>query len=214
MSGFNISDDGRWIAFSGGSAKRYERNITGARLYADQFLIETGTGHIERLTTNYEVGESTPMFSPDSRWIVFGGPDDMTRYTMTETRAYIREVADRGGSFRKLGSSFDGSVRGGFFSEDGSTIYFNAGVKVTAQLHALDVKSGAVRQITKERASVSVNGDQDTGTLLISYSNPKTSADLFHDRVHPRNYQSLGMDPVDGCESSGARVCPGRRDRD
>ena len=179
VSGFNISDDGRWIAFSGGSAKRYERNITGARLYADQFLIETGTGHIERLTTNYEVGESTPMFSPDSRWIVFGGPDDMTRYTMTETRAYIREVADRGGSFRKLGSSFDGSVRGGFFSEDGSTIYFNAGVKVTAQLHALDVKSGAVRQITKERASVSVNRDQDTGTLLISYSNPKTPPTYF-----------------------------------
>ena len=57
---FAVSGDGRWIAFSGGSAKRYERNITASRLYADQFLLETGTGHIERLTHNYEVGESLP----------------------------------------------------------------------------------------------------------------------------------------------------------
>ena len=179
VRGFNISDDGRWIAFSGGSGKRYERNITGARLYADQFLLEVATGHIERLTENYEVGESTPMFSPDSRWIVYGGPDDMTRYTMTETRVYLREVTDRGGSFRKLGNSFDGSVGGGFWSDDGQTIYFNTGVRVTTQLHALDVRSGEVRQVTDERAALSVRRNEDTGTILIGYSDPKTPPTYF-----------------------------------
>jgi dipeptidyl aminopeptidase/acylaminoacyl peptidase len=179
VTGFTISDDGSWIAFTGGSAKRYERNITGARLYADQYLLEVGTGHIERLTDNYEIGEGGLGFSPDSHWIVFSAPDDMTRYAMTENRLYVREVTDRGGSFRKLGESFDGSASGGFWSDDGRTIYFNAGVKVTTQLHALDVRSGEVRQVTDERAAMSVRRDDDTDVILISYSDPTTPPTYF-----------------------------------
>ncbi len=179
VTSFNISDDGRWIAFSGGSAERYERNITGARLYADQFLLETATGHIERLTDNHEVGEGTPSFSPDSRWIAFSAPDDMTRYSMTESRVYIRETSDRGGSFRKLGASFDGGVSAGFWSDDSRTIYFNAGVKVTTQLHALDVRSGEVQQVTDERAALSVRRDYETGVILVSYSDPTTPPTYF-----------------------------------
>jgi dipeptidyl aminopeptidase/acylaminoacyl peptidase len=179
VEGFTLSDDGAWIGFTGGSAKRYERNITGARLYADLFLMETATGHIERLTDNYEVGEGGPSFSPDGRWVAYMAPDDMTRYTMTETKAYVREVTDRGGAFRKLGSDFDGSIRGGFWAEDGNTFYFGAGIKVTTQLMALDVGSGQVRQITNERAALSVNRDEDSGVILISYSDPTTPPTVF-----------------------------------
>jgi len=191
VTSFEISHDGRWIGFSGGSAERYERNITGSRLYADQYLMEVGTGHIERLTDNYEVGEGGLSFSPDGRWIAFSAPDDMTRYTMTENRVYIREVADRGGTFRKIGETFDGGVSVGFWSEDGNTIYFNTGVKVTTQLHALDVRSGEVRQITSERAALSVFRDDDSGVLLISYSDPTTPPTVFTvprlDRVADRS---------------------------
>jgi dipeptidyl aminopeptidase/acylaminoacyl peptidase len=141
--------------------------------------MEVGTGHIERLTENYEVGESGLSFSPDGQWIAFSAPDDMTRYTMTNNRAYIREVSDRGGSFRKLGESFDGSVGGGFWSEDSRTFYFNTGVKVTTQLHALDTRSGEVRQVTHERAALNVSRDEDSGTLLISYSDPVTPPTVF-----------------------------------
>ena len=179
VGGFNVSDDGRWVTFSGGSAKRYERNITGARLYADQFLLETATGHIERLTDNFEVRESLPSVSPDGRLIAFSAPDDMTRYTMTDNRVYVREVGDRGGSFRKLGDAFDQSLSVGFWSEDGNTIYFNAGVRVTTQLHALDVRSGEVRQVTEERAALAVSRDDDSGAVLIGYQDPTTPPTVF-----------------------------------
>jgi dipeptidyl aminopeptidase/acylaminoacyl peptidase len=179
VDGFTISPDGAWIAFDGGSPERYERNITGAGLYEDLFLMEVATGHIERLTDNHEVSEGGVSFSPDSRWIAFSAPDDLTRYTMTENRVYLREVADRGGDFRKLGSDFDNSASVGFWSEDASTIYFNAGVKVTTQLHALDTRTGRVRQITDERAALSVNRDEDSGTLLIGYSDPATPPTVF-----------------------------------
>lgn len=179
VEGFNVSEDGKWLTFTGGSARRYERNITGSRLYADQYLLELATGNIERLTNNYEIGEGGLGVSPDGRWVFFGGPDDMERYSMTESRLYIRDINDRGGAFRKLGSEFDQSVGGGFWSEDGSTIYFNAGVTVTSQLHALDVATGEVRQITDERAVLSVSRDDDSGAILIGYQDPKMPSTVF-----------------------------------
>ncbi|MGB0542462.1 MAG: S9 family peptidase [Longimicrobiales bacterium] len=179
VDNFNVSDDGRWISFTGGSTERYERNITGSRLYADQYLLELSSGHVERLTDNYEVGESGTQFSPDGRWIAFSAPDEMERYSMTENRIYIRAVEDRGGAFRKLGSSFDQSLSVGFWSEDSGTIFFNTGVRVTNQLHALDIESDEVRQVTNERAVVSVNRDEDTGVILINYQDPMTPPTVF-----------------------------------
>ena len=179
INSFTLSDDGRWIGLTGGSPRRYERNITAQRLYADLYLMEIATGEIERLTDNYEVGESGLSFSPDGRWIAFSAPDEMDRYSMTENRVYIREVGDRGGKFRKLGADFDQSSSVGFWSDDSRTIYFNAGVTVTTQLHALDVASGQVRQLTRERAALSVSRNDDTGTILIGYSDPMTPPTVF-----------------------------------
>ena len=179
VDSFTLSDDGRWIGITGGSPERYERNITAQRLYADLYLMEIATGEIERLTDNYEIGEGGMSFSPDGRWIAFSAQDDMESYSMTERRIYIREVDDRGGAFRKLGADFDQSSSVGFWSEDSETIYFNAGVKVTTQLHALNVESGEVRQLTEERAALYVSKDDDTGTILINYSDPKTPPTVF-----------------------------------
>lgn len=176
---FTVSRDGRWIGFTGGSSERYERNITMARLYTDLFLLETATGEVERLTRNHEVPESNASFSPDGRWIAFSAPDDMERYSMTEDRVYIRDVSARGGAFRKLAADFDNSARVDFWSEDGGTIYFTAGVKVTTQLHALDVRSGQVRQVTRERAALRVDRDEDSGVILIDYSDPTTPPTVF-----------------------------------
>src|SRR5690606_18075177 len=120
-----------------------------------------------------------PVFSPDSRMLAFVAPDDLTQYSMKNRRLYVREVADRGGQPRKLGTSFDGDVGAGFWSEDGRTIYFNAGIKATRQLMALDVRSGEVRQVTNERAALSVDRDEDSGLLLIDYADPRTPPTLF-----------------------------------
>ena len=103
----------------------------------------------------------------------------MTRYTMTETKAYIREVSDRGGAFRKLGADFDGSIGMGFWSEDGNTVYFGAGIKVTNQLMALDIRTGEVTQVTDVEASLSVSRDDDSGVYLVTYQDPHTPSTLY-----------------------------------
>ena len=94
VTDFNLSDDGKWISFRGISADRYRRNITEQGLHGDNYLLDTATGQIERLTNNVEVGESTPSFSPDGQWMAFSASDDMTRYNMKNTRVYLRRTAD------------------------------------------------------------------------------------------------------------------------
>ena len=179
VGGFTISDDGKWIGFNGGSANRYERNITSANLYGDAYLLQTASGAIERLTKNFEIPEGTPQFSPDSRWVTYTAPDDTEKYSMTNGRVYLRAIADKGKPFRKLGGSFDGDVSVGFWSKDGGTIYFNEGWRATNQLFALDVQKDSVRQITNEKASLSVDRDEETGHLLITYTDGMTPSTLY-----------------------------------
>lgn len=176
---FTISRDSRWVAFRGISSDRYKRNITEQNINSDPYLLEAATGHIERLIENAEVGESLPSFSPDSRWIAFSAPDDLTRYSMKNRRVYLRAVADRGGKWRKLGTSFDGDVAIDFWSPDSTTVYFNEGVRATNQLMALDVQKDIVRQVTNEKASVSVNRDDETGVVIITYSDGTTPTTWF-----------------------------------
>jgi dipeptidyl aminopeptidase/acylaminoacyl peptidase len=176
---FTISKDSKWIGFRGLSKNRYQRGITQENLYSDLYLLEVGTGSIERLTNNVEVGESGLSFSPDSRQIAFSGPDDLVTYGMSNSRVYLRAVADKGKPFKKLGETFDGDVSISFWSKDGTTIYFNEGIKATNQIVSLDTRYNTVRPLTEEKASVSVDEDADTGVLLINYSDGTTPTKIF-----------------------------------
>jgi len=179
VADFSISDDGKWIGFRGISADRYKRNITEQNINSDPYLMEVATGRIERLVSNTEVGESGPAFSPDGRWVAFSAPDDLKQYSMKNQRVYLRAVGDSGGSWRKLGGGFDGDVTIGLWSKDGNTIYFNEGVRATNQLMALDVQKDTVRQITNEKASLSVSRNEDSVVLLINYTDGMTPPTLF-----------------------------------
>ena len=174
-----ISDDGKWVGFRGLSADRYKRGITAENLYSDLYLLDTTSGSIERLTNNAEVGESEISFSPDSQMLAYSGPDNQQTYTMTNRRVYVRAIADRGKPFRKIGDTFDGDVGVGFWSQDGSTIYFNEGIKATDQIVSLDVRYNTVRPLTEEKASVSIDRDDATGALLINYADGATPATLY-----------------------------------
>jgi dipeptidyl aminopeptidase/acylaminoacyl peptidase len=179
VMGFTISPDSRWVGFRAVAANRYKRNITEEGINADLYLLDAASGQMERLTNNQEVGEAGPSFSPDGRLIAFSAPDDLTKYSMKNTRVYVRGVNDKGGQWRKLGGAFDGDVVLGFWSADGKTMYFNEGIRATNQLMALDVERDVVKQVTNEKASLSVNRDNDTGVLLINFSDPKTPQTIF-----------------------------------
>ncbi len=174
-----VSPDSRWVGFTGISSDRYARNITEEGINGDLFLLEAATGQVERLTNNREVSEGGLSFSPDGKWVAFSAPNDLTRYTMSNRRVYLRDVTARGGEWRKLGESFDGNVAVDFWSPDSRTIYFNEGVKATRQLLALDVARNTVKQVTQLPAALTVSRDDDAGVLLINYSDPATPPTLY-----------------------------------
>jgi dipeptidyl aminopeptidase/acylaminoacyl peptidase len=151
-----------------------------SNLYTELYLLEAATGQVEQLTKVEEIGKGGPFFSPDGRWVAFTAPQDLTRYTRGLTqRVYLRAVGERGGQFRRLGDSFDGNVGLDFWSQDGNTVYFTEGIRATQQLLALDVGRGTVRQLTNQDADLSVERDDDSGALLINYSNPTTPSTVY-----------------------------------
>ena len=179
VTDFEASPDGKYVAFRAISSNRFKRNITEQSINGDNFLINVASGEIERLTNNTEVGESTPSFSPDSKWIAFSAPNDLTKFSMSNRRVYLRAVDAKGGQWRKLGTEFDGDAAVDFWSEDGKTIYFNEGVRATNQVLALDVASGKVTQLTNEKASIVANQDEDTKAILINYADPSTPPTIY-----------------------------------
>ena len=185
VNGFTVSPDSRWVGFRAAPAERYRRETAGggtneANLYTEIYLLDVASGATEQLTDAEEVSKSGPFFSPDGRWVAFTAARDMTRYTRgLNARVYIRPVTERGGEFRRLGDAFDGNVGIDFWAADGNTIYFNQGIRTTRQFLALDVQRGTVRQLTDQDASLTVSRDEDSGVVLVSYSNPTTPSTLF-----------------------------------
>jgi dipeptidyl aminopeptidase/acylaminoacyl peptidase len=177
VSDVTISKDSRWIGFRATPNNRYARTVTEADIYGDLYLVEAATGKIERLTENKEIGESALRFSPDSRWIAFSADDDFTYFR--NSRLYLRAVEDAGGKWKKLGSDFDGDMSIGFWSKDGKSVYFNAGLRATSQLMAASVDTGKVTQITRQQASLSATQDEETGVILINYSDPLTPQNIY-----------------------------------
>jgi len=177
VSSVSIADNGEWIGFRGTPGNRYLRTVTESQTYSDLYLLEVKTGNIERLTNNKEIGESSLSFSPDGSLIAFSADDDFTYFR--NDRVYLRRTTDSGGKWRKLGADFDGDVTVGFWSDDGKTICFNDGIKVTNQLFALSVETGKVTRVTLEQASVRASQDDNSRRLLISYSSSVSPTDYY-----------------------------------
>src|SRR5262249_51258035 len=134
-------------------------------------------GKIERLTNNKDIAETRLSFSPDSSTIAFAASDDFTYFR--NRRVYIRKAGDSGGKLRKLGGNFDGDEGVDFWSSDGKQIYFNEGVGASRQLFSVSVDTGLATQVTSEKAVLSVTRDEDSGTLLIHYTDPVSPQNLF-----------------------------------
>jgi dipeptidyl aminopeptidase/acylaminoacyl peptidase len=180
------SPDGKWLGFHGMSPNRYERGNLEQNDYADLYLLDLGTGAIERLTKNVEIAEGPLSFSPDGKLIAYSAADDFK--FMHNERIYVRHVDQPKEPWRKLGANFDGDVRMGgrgggggdggaessFWSANGDTIYFGTGVRATTQFFALPVASGVAKQVTSVKGTIAVSRDAETGRLLINFADPKT----------------------------------------
>jgi dipeptidyl aminopeptidase/acylaminoacyl peptidase len=177
VSGVTVSRDGRWVGFRGTPNDRYQRTVTESGIYGDAYLLEVATGRIERLTENQEVGESPVSFAPDGSMLAISAPNDWTYFR--DSKIYVRPTAVAGAPWRKLGANYDGDLGSGFWSEDGRTLYVNDGIKATSQVLAVSVETGAVRQLTAVAGVVGASRHDETGAILVNYSDNTSPPDVY-----------------------------------
>jgi dipeptidyl aminopeptidase/acylaminoacyl peptidase len=180
---FTISPDGNWVGFHGMSPSRYERGNLEQSDYADLYLLNTGTGNIERVTTNDLIQETPISFSPDGKMMAFSAADDFK--FMHNEKTYIRLVAQPKAPLKKLGGNLDIDVRVGgrgggdgpessFWSAKGDSIYFNTGYRATTQFYVVSTESGIAKQLTNVKGTITVARDGEAKRFLITYADPKS----------------------------------------
>ena len=177
VSDVTVSKDSRWVGFRATPANRYARTVTESG-HLRRSVPGRSRDREDRAAHRQQGDRRKPLrFSPDSRWLAFSADDDFTYFR--NNRIYLRAVEDFGGKWKKLGADFDGDMSVGFWSKDGKTIYFNSGVRATSQLMSVATDTGRVTQLTREQAALAVNQDEDTGVILINYSDPATPQTMY-----------------------------------
>lgn len=177
VSSFTVSDDGRWAGVRAIRNERYARNITEEGINGDLWLVNLVSGQVERLTNNADIGEGNLSFAPDGRTMAYAAPNDHKYFR--DTRVFVRPIEPAGGSWREIGDGYDGDVTVGEWSDDSRTIYFSDGVRATNQVMAVDVATGTVTQLTREKGTLSLSRDDVSKRLLIAYADPRTPTSHF-----------------------------------
>jgi dipeptidyl aminopeptidase/acylaminoacyl peptidase len=141
---FAFSPDGESIVFTARSAGREEAWSTDFDLWQ---AAADGSGGARELTADNPAWDTAPVFSPDGRtlaWLAMERPG----YEADRFRIRLRDLAT--GSTRTLAEGWDRSPGGLAFSPDGTTLWATAGNVGQVSLFAIDIASGAVREVVRE----------------------------------------------------------------
>jgi hypothetical protein len=125
--GLAWSPDGDRVAFSGHRAGKF-----------DIFEVSLSSGEVKHLTDD-EAFDGSPAYSPDGKSLVFSA------IAAVDAKLVRLSLAD--GS-RQILTDGAGNDRDAAYSRDGKTIYFTSDRTGIDNIYALDLESGAIRQLT------------------------------------------------------------------
>ena len=112
--------------------------------------------------------------------VAFSAPDDLDELQHDATAASTSARSrDRGKPFRKLGDDFDGDVVDRLLVEGRHDDLLQRGHQGDQPARVARRANNTVRPLTEEKAALSIDQDDDTGVLLINYSDGTTPPTLF-----------------------------------
>jgi dipeptidyl aminopeptidase/acylaminoacyl peptidase len=135
--------DGKTIAFS-----HTVRPIANDWPTSDISLVDVATGAVRPFAAT-RAEESTPRFSPDSRFLAYVVSDDPPSWAH-QRNIRIAPLDAAAGPGRMLPPSFDESPELAGFSADGTTLYFTESKGVSDVIYTQNVATGAIRALTEE----------------------------------------------------------------
>ena len=184
-SAFSLTPDGKEVVFSAGRGQNWEREYRQTDVYA----LNVATGALRQLTSR-SGPDTSPVISPDGRWIAYLGYD-YTTDTYIDNEMYVMGI--NGSGMRHMTPKFDRSPQDLTWAPDSSGIYFTADDSGSRNLHLAPL-DGPITTVTKGVHLITL-GDlnksgQAVGTLtsfhkpgdIISFSlsNPGVLKQLTH----------------------------------
>ncbi len=170
-----VSPDGREICYTAIAGRPADSTDSGL------YLVSKDGGEAKLITAGMNGYDVEPRYSPDGKYIAFlsmstpGYESDRNRIML-----YDRKT----GQIRELTKGRDQTVSGIQWL-DATTIVFNAPLKGSIQLYALDIGSGSSRQITRGRHNLS--SFATGGGKLVALKS-----------THERPYELYRVDPKTG----------------
>ncbi len=154
---------------------------------SDLYAYQLSDGSTRNLTEGMAGYDKNPLFSPDGTRLVW---ESMARdgYEADKNRLFIMDWES--GEKRDLTVDFDHNAGSPVWDRDLDYLWFSSNREATYQLHLLDLKSGAIHQVTE--GVHNLNTVAHTGDALIaarvSMSEP---ADVFRIEIETGNNTNL-----------------------
>jgi len=166
----SFSPDGQRLVYTARVAGAGEPWSTNFDLYE----VPVSGGDAVNLTADNPAWDTLPVFSPDGKSLAYLA---MTRPGFEADRFRIMLRSLPGGETREVAPEWDRSPRGLLFSADGKTLYATADDLGQHPLFAIDVATGAVKQVLGDGyvSSPQLAGDQ----LIVARDDLRAPADLY-----------------------------------
>ena len=182
----NWSPDGRILAYTckKNSGVEYAQS-TNSDIYL--YDLESGnTRNVSRANPGYDI---EPVFHPDGHrlfWL------SMATAGYEADRQRLIEYDLDSGTLRELSAGLDQNVTNLLPAGDQTTLFFLSETKGTSQVHALDTRSGKVRQITRGQYDyTSIQPSSDSKSLTASRMSMSSPTELY--RVEASSGTAVGL---------------------
>ncbi len=173
VTNFDISRDGKWVAFTHQPTPRVP-DFTRA----DVKLLELASGTIRELVTRLG-SDSNPRFSPDGEWIAFSSSFGRDPW---HGNSVLWLVKPDGSGLRNLSEPFDEEPEDAEWSADGKWIYYDAGQGVSNRLFRIEVASGKWEVLSDhDRGKASDDWDLEPKGRFIAttFEDPETPEEIY-----------------------------------
>src|SRR6185369_13482842 len=168
---FDWSSDGSRIAY--GHVKTPLANDWPT---SDVSIVEVASGKVTDLAKT-PAAESSPLYSPDGKWIAVQTTDDPPRWAQS---GIIQIFPANGGQPKNLVASFDASPIVAGWSNDGKRIYFVEAKGTGTQVYSFDVAGNRIDEIKTTPAVIGALSLNRAGTTFaFTRQTSDTPADVF-----------------------------------
>jgi dipeptidyl aminopeptidase/acylaminoacyl peptidase len=166
---YDISPDGRQIAVSMNKTEPPYDNLD-----YDIFLIPTdGSGKLTNITPGNPANDSSPVYSPDGKFILYG-KQQITHFYADKVRMVSYNLNDQ--SHTNLTENIDLSCAGWIWSPDAKTIYFHAELNARNAIFSIPATGGA---------HTLIRGEGTTGNVRLAGSRFRELVFTSHDLNNP-----------------------------